>query len=163
METRNNSIETVLGNDKTAIIAWSDVYKTGIDLIDNQHKELVNLTNELYRACFSTSDVLQSVFKEAMSRMVEYVKFHFSAEVELLARINFPDLAEHKKQHAELVTKILEAAKDHSDGKKFVPNAFVRTLKDWIFSHIAVYDKNYALYVSAQKSKGVLTDEQINH
>jgi hemerythrin len=157
METKSDSMEVRVG-DNRVIIAWSDVYRTGIEIIDNQHKELVNLTNELYRACLSTSNVMHSVFKEAMSRMVEYVKFHFSAEVELLEQIKFPDIAEHKKQHAQLITQILQAAKDYNEGKKFVPNTFVRTLKDWIFSHIAVYDKNYALYVSAQKSKGLLPE-----
>jgi hemerythrin len=149
------------GQPEASLVSWSDVYKTGIELIDNQHKELVNLTNELYKACLTGNDTLQTVFLEAMSRMVEYVKFHFSAEVEILERINFPESAEHKRQHNELIKKILETSKEHNEGKKFVPNAFVRTLKDWIVSHIAVYDKNYALFIASQKSKGLLTDAQI--
>jgi hemerythrin len=148
-------------DDKNAFVAWSGVYKTGIELIDGQHKQLVDLTNELYRACQTGNSALQNVFMEAMSRMVEYVKFHFSAEMEILERIKYPQAAEHKKQHNELIKKILEAAKEHTEGKKFVPNAFVRTLKDWIISHIAVHDKNYSLYITAQKNKGLLTDAQI--
>jgi hemerythrin len=156
MTNKNNSSASEPAT--VTIIEWSNVYKTGINKIDEQHKELVKLTNELYSACLSNPGALQTVFKDAMSRMVEYVKFHFTAELEILSRINYPDFPEHKKQHDELIHKILGAVKDYSEGKKFVPNNFVRTLKDWIFSHIAVYDKNYSLYIVSQKNKGLLAD-----
>ena len=142
----------------TKIVEWEDVFNTGIKLIDDQHRELVNLTNELFQACLSGNDAVDPAFKEIMARMVAYVRFHFTAELELLNRIKYPNLNEHKAQHDALVKKILEAAKEHSEGKKFVANQFVRTLKDWVFGHIAVYDKIYAAYVADQKSKGLLKD-----
>jgi hemerythrin len=143
------------------IVIWEDKYVTGIELIDNQHHQLVNLTNELYIACLAGEDVLNTVFKDAMSRMVEYVRFHFSAELKLLNAINYPDYQNHKKMHDNLIHDILDAAKDFNDGKKFVPNNFVRTLKDWVFGHIAVYDKLYSAYVSEQIRKGILTEKEL--
>ncbi|MDR2952862.1 MAG: bacteriohemerythrin [Treponema sp.] len=143
------------------IVVWEDKYATGIQLIDNQHKELVNLTNQLFRACMGSEDELQTLFKEAMSRMVEYVRFHFGAEQKLLEAIGYPEFQNHKKLHEGLVSNILEAVKDQKEGKKFVPNHFVRTLRDWVFSHIAVEDKKYAFYVAGLKKKGLLTDQQI--
>ena len=133
------------------IVTWSEAYATGIKLIDDQHKELVNLTNKLYRSCLSKKDA--TVFKETMSSMVDYVRFHFGTELQLLERINYPDLLEHKKQHESLIKSILNAVKDYNDGKKFVPNVFVRTLKDWIFGHIAFSDKLYVTYIVDQKKK----------
>ncbi|MCL2025712.1 MAG: bacteriohemerythrin [Leptospirales bacterium] len=138
------------------IVTWSETYVTGIKLIDDQHRELVDLTNKLYRACLSEKNT--AVFKETMSSMVEYVRFHFGTELELLERVNYPDLLEHKKQHESLVKNILDAVKDYGDGKKFVPNVFVRTLKDWVLSHIAHSDKLYATYIADQKKKGLLSN-----
>jgi len=146
-------------NTNAAIINWDGKYATGIELIDNQHKELIELINQLHNACLAGGETVGTTFKEAMSRMVEYVRFHLSTEQELLQRIKFPDYPNHKKQHDTLIKSILDAAKDYSDGKKFVPNAFVRTLKDWVLSHIAVYDKAYALYVVDQRKKGLLGDK----
>ena len=142
------------------VVVWDEKYNTGIQLIDFQHKKLVDLIDELYHACF-TGQSAEAVFKETMSRMVDYVHFHFSAEQELLKRIGYPEYHEHKRQHDTLINDIFHAAKDYEEGKKFVPNAFVRTLKDWVLSHIAVYDKNFALYIAAQKRKGLLTDEEL--
>ena len=149
-----------IGSDTTLIVAWDEKLATGIELIDSQHKELIELTNKLYQACLTGNE--GAVFKEAMGRMVNYVRFHFGAEQELLQRIHYPAYPDHKKQHDTLVKDILDSCKAASEGKNFVANNFVRTLKDWIFSHIMITDRMYANYVADMKKKGILTDQQIN-
>ena len=136
-------------HDAGQIVTWNKTYATGIELIDTQHRKLVSLTNELYRACLSGND--GDVFREAMKSMVEYVRFHFSAEQKLLEHINFPGHSNHKKQHDTLILNILDAVQDYKEGRPFVPNNFVRTLKDWVFGHIAVHDKIYAAYYAEQE------------
>jgi len=153
--------DKIITPENDELVSWSDKYATGIELIDSQHHQLVDLTNELYRACLSGGDERLSVFKDAMSRMVEYVRFHFTAELKLLAAIKYPDYNNHKKMHNDLVEEILAASNKYDDGKKFIPNIFVRTLKDWVFGHIAVYDKIYAAYVAEQKRKGILTEKML--
>jgi len=161
MINQNDRLGNVHIKKNTEIVIWEDKYVTGIELIDTQHKKLVELTNQLYLACLAGDEVTSTVFKDAMSRMVEYVRFHFTAELKLLDAINYPDYHNHKKMHDDLVREILDAARDYSEGKKFVPNNFVRTLKDWIFGHIAVYDKIYAAYVADERRKGTLTDRML--
>ena len=162
MINKFDAIDISKGDDNLTLVTWSELFAVGIDLIDNQHYELVNLTNQLYQACMTRDEELGTLFKDSLHRMVEYVRFHFSAELELLARIKYPNYQEHKQQHDQLVKQILEAAKEFEGGKKFVPNNFVRTLKDWVFGHIAICDQQYAAYVKDQKHKGLLTDAEIN-
>jgi len=155
---------THLGGDgkHKQLVVWEDRYATGVQQVDEQHQRLVILTNELYEACLTGNEEKEAVFKTAMSRMVDYVREHFAAELVILERIKYPRFHEHKQQHATLVQDILEAVKEHDEGKPFVPNNFVRTLKDWVFGHIAIYDRLYADYVADQKKKGLLSDQQIN-
>ena len=152
----------LLETNNLDLVVWDDKYATGITMIDNQHKELFSLTNELFNACLDGDEMVKTVFKETMERMVAYVRFHFGAEQELLQRINYPQFHEHKKQHEELVLDILDAVKGYNEGKKFVANHFVRTLRDWILSHIALADQLYVSYLAAQKKKGQLSDLEIN-
>ena len=152
---------TVNQSEKLQLVSWSDKLTVDIEIIDMQHKELVNLTNELYRACLITDPTLTAVFKETMSRLVDYVRFHFTTEIEIMERINFPNTQSHKMQHDQLIMQILKAVHDYNRGKKFIPNQFVRTLKDWIFSHVAIYDQEYATFVRTQKNRGLLTDKDI--
>ena len=155
MVLKNNSIESEPGSDSLDIVTWEEKYATGIELIDVQHRELVSLINELFRACRMGNEVTGFVFKEAMSRMVEYVRFHFSAEQKLMERINYPERHDHQKRHESLIRDILAAAKDYNEGKKMVAHQFVRTLKDWVLGHIAVHDKIYAAYIMELKKKGL--------
>ena len=145
----------------TEIVVWDESYGTGIEFIDNQHRELVKLTNELYQACLAGNEAVGITFKDAMSRMVEYVRFHFTAELEILKRIDYPDYCDHKKQHDTLVMHILAASREYSEGRKFAPNQFVRTLKNWIFGHIAVRDRLYRNYIAEKINQGLLTSQQI--
>jgi len=148
-------------NNPLEIVVWDDKYATGVSLIDSQHRQLVKLTNQLYLACRSSNDKLDTAFKEAMSKMVQYVRYHFNVESKLLETIGYPEYKNHKKMHDDLVKKILDSVNDYHEGKKFVANHFVRTLKDWVFSHIAVYDKQYSFYILDLLKKGMITEEQI--
>jgi len=150
-------IKNVFNSDNdTEIAAWDHRYATGIKLVDDQHRELVTLTNQLYKACRTRDGTLGNVFKETMHKMVEYVHFHFTAENELLERSGYPEYPDHKKEHDSLIKDILTSVKSYEDGNKFVPNSFVRTLKEWIFGHIAIKDHLYATYIRDQMNKGLL-------
>ena len=143
------------GNDDLQIIVWEKRYDTNIPLIDNQHKEFVNLINHLHHSCTGGESV-GAAFKDAMSRLVNYVHFHFKTEMQVMEKIKFPGIKEHSEQHDSLVKDILEAANDYRAGKRFVPHNFVRTLRDWVLGHIALYDKRYADYILDLKKKGML-------
>jgi len=148
-----------LSRPNEELVVWSHIYETGVVLIDEQHKELLNLTNRLYKACLDGDG--HTMFREVMHHLVDYVKFHFSAELKLLEKVNYPNFQEHKKEHEDLARNILDAVRNYDEHKKLMPNAFVRTLKDWVFTHIAVSDRIYADYILNQKKKGLLSDKQI--
>jgi hemerythrin len=138
------------------LVEWDDRYCIGIKLIDDQHKELINLTNRLYEACLEGDEAAGLHFMEAVHATVDYVKYHFAAEEKILENVKYPELFLHKKEHEGFVKKLLEDVKSFEGGKKFIPNVFVRYLKDWILTHIAVEDKKYAEYILNLKKQGIL-------
>ncbi|MDR0399905.1 MAG: bacteriohemerythrin [Treponema sp.] len=143
--------------DESAILVeWDDKYSVGIPLINDQHKELIRLTNELYQGCLAGDDQARDFFFNAIHGAMDYVKYHFSAEEKMMENIKYPRLEEHKKEHEDFVRKMLEDVKSFQGGKKFVPNNFVRFLKDWILSHIAISDIQYARYIMDLKKRGKL-------
>jgi hemerythrin len=135
------------------LVEWNDNYSVGIDLIDGQHRQLIELTNTLYKGCLAGEESARRYFMETIQSTVDYVKYHFSAEEKLMEHFKYPNLLNHKSQHTGFVLKILEDVKSFQSGKKFVPNTFVRYLKDWILSHIAVMDRQYADYILNQKGR----------
>lgn len=133
------------------LITWSARYDTGIGIIDSQHREFVNLINKLYSACLHGRDGIQAGFKEAMSGVVQYVHFHFDAEMEILEKAGYPHASEHKKEHERLIKEILGVLHGYENGVPFVPNKFARVLKDWVLTHIAFQDKDVGEYLAIQK------------
>jgi hemerythrin len=142
--------------EPVVLVEWEDRYSVGISLIDDQHKELVRLTNELYQGCLAGNGEAEEFFFKTIRGVLEYTKFHFSAEEKLMENVKYPNYAEHKKQHEDFVIQLLNEVKSFQEGKKFVPNNFVRYLKDWILSHIALMDTSYAKYIMDLKKQGTL-------
>jgi hemerythrin len=138
------------------IVEWDDRYSIGIPLVDEQHKELIRLTNSLYESCLQGDEAARENFKAAIRELVDYVKFHFGAEEQILKNIKYPGFTVHKKQHEDFVRQVLEEVRNFEEGKKFVPNVFVRFLRDWILTHIAMEDTKYAEYIVALKKRGAL-------
>ena len=140
-------------------VVWGDRYILGLNTIDSQHKQLLDLTNELYKACRQGDEVVDEAFRVVIHKLVDYVKFHLSGEEKMLLKINYPNYAAHKKEHDGFVIKVLEEVRNFESGKTFVPNNFVRFLRDWVLAHIAVSDKLYAEYIMKLKKEGKLTIE----
>jgi hemerythrin len=143
--------------EDTIFVEWDDRYSVGIPAIDNQHKELLNITNNLYNACLKGEDEARAYFREVIRAAFDYVRFHFSAEEKIMFRVHYPDFAAHKQEHEVFVKKILADVVTFEQGKTFVPNAFVRFLRDWVLAHIAVSDKKYSEYIMNLKKHGSLT------
>ena len=121
-------------------IEWDVSYEVGIFSVDAQHKHLVELTNQLYEACTGTQQKLDEQFRSVMKELVDYVMFHFK-----------DDLKEHKQKHEQFVKEILLAVSEYKDGKQFVPANFAFFLRDWLFNHILMTDKQMAKYYLSLK------------
>lgn len=146
----------MMSDEPNHFVEWDDKYSVGIPLIDEQHKELIRLTNELYKNCLSRDSGVHDFFFSAIRKAMDYVKHHFSVEEKMLENVQYPRMAEHKKQHEDFILKIVDDVKNFSDGMKIAPNSFVRFLRDWILSHIAIEDKQYAAYIMDLKKHGKL-------
>ena len=127
-------------------ITWDPSFDVGIEIVDKQHRHLVHLTNMLYNACLGEKNGLDEAFRGVMKELVDYVMIHFRDEERLMKGIKYPKFSEHKQRHESFVKEILTSVNAYTQGKQFVPNNFVRFLRDWLFDHILITDKAMAKY-----------------
>jgi len=130
-------------------VSWDTSYDVGVASVDKQHRHLVDLINSLYNACLDDKTVLDETFRNVMKELVDYVRIHFRDEEAIMESIHYPELKEHKKQHEQFIKEILKAVDAYQNGKQFVPNSFVRFLRDWLFNHILINDKAWARYYAS--------------
>lgn len=127
-------------------VTWSNRYSVGIQVIDDQHKELLNLVNDLYHHSNGNEAEERDYFKKVIHQTINYVKEHFSTEEKLLIAARFPGYEAHKKAHDAFVREVLKSVKEYEDGKRLALVHLAHFLKDWILTHIAVMDIQYAEY-----------------
>ena len=132
-------------------VSWDASYDLGIEQVDKQHRHLVELINDLYCACLGEKGALEEKFRQVMKELVTYVMIHFKDEEKLMEEINYPNIKEHKQYHEDFVREILKSVNDYQNGKQLVPNYFVRFLRDWLFNHILITDKEMSKFYFAHK------------
>jgi len=128
---------------QTELITWSDTFSCGIKLIDDQHKELVRLVNEMYNHVSRDEEQDREYFNKIIREVVTYIKIHFSTEEKIMVAAEFSGYAEHKKIHDGFILSVTDKIGDLSAGKRLSLFSFTRFLKNWALSHIAVTDKEH--------------------
>ncbi len=129
-------------------VEWSKEFSTGIVKIDNQHKNLLNMTNNLFNASKLGEIKATEIFEETMKGLVDYVKFHFKTEEELFLKYDYPSYIEHKEEHDKFTLKVLDMLSSFDNGKKALIIDITKFLKEWIYKHIAISDKEYSNFLN---------------
>lgn len=88
------------------LIRWTPELSVGIDEIDSQHKELVDVLNQLHVAIMERHATPRHAARDAaeiLNRLVDYTRIQFAVEEALMRLLEYPDYEAHKAQHEELV------------------------------------------------------------
>jgi hemerythrin-like metal-binding protein len=126
-------------------IEWSDKYSVGIIKVDDQHKSIVRMINELYAGCREGKEKANEIFRKTIKGLVEYIQLHFKAEEGLLIKYKYPEngFRAHKIEHEKFVVKVSEMLNDFKENRIIVLDDIIIFLKDWLLNHIATIDKVY--------------------
>lgn len=132
-------------------VEWKDEYSVGINSIDEQHKRLLNLINQLQTAVdYSTGDQFE---REALDELVDYTKTHFTYEEGLMRDNDYPDFEPHKAQHEAMFKKVEEVLAEYEKDHDSAMSNATEYLKKWLVNHINGTDKEYSSYLIAKGVK----------
>ena len=112
-----------------------------INSIDNQHKKLVDLMNELNNAMLNGKS--KDVISKILDGLVDYTVFYFDFEEKLLENNKYEDIVNHKKIHVNFVNTIKEFKNDFESGNKEMSKEVMDFLKKWLIDHIMGTDRKY--------------------
>lgn len=85
-----------------ANLVWHDFLEIGVDFIDQDHKHLLAIMQEVQSAIIQHD--FEACAKLLASLLVEAAD-HFHREEAFLAEAKYPGLAKHREYHAELLTQ----------------------------------------------------------
>lgn len=130
------------------IMQWNVNYSVNIKEIDEQHKRLIDLINDLHDAMKigQGKDAMGNVLNE----LADYTLYHFGTEEKLFERYKYLELPEHKKQHDDLTKQVLDLKAKLDKGQSLVTVEIMGFLKDWLNNHILKSDKKYGAFLNGK-------------
>jgi hemerythrin len=121
---------------------WKDSYSVNVKSIDEQHKKLVSIINELNNAMLYEKG--RSVIGKVLKDLVDYTVSHFDYEEKLMEKNGYSDLENHKKIHKDLLKTVGKFYDEFSSGEVEMSKDIMDFLKTWLSEHILGSDKKYS-------------------
>lgn len=146
--------DTLIGKTKSPF-AFTDQYKTGIELIDNEHRKLFDIMGRVNALIHNEN--LYDRFDEIMSLIDElrdYTVFHFTDEEKLMEDCGYPMLDAQKKAHAGFVRELNQVNLDDIDeDQEAYLTDLLEYLLHWLTTHILGMDKKIGEFLAQQEAE----------
>ncbi|MBF0481139.1 MAG: hemerythrin family protein [Desulfovibrionaceae bacterium] len=129
-----------------SLIMWGDWFAVGIPKIDEQHKLLLNMINDL--STVVSNEQKQVVVPSIISRLIDYSKEHFAYEESLMDTVPEDHRQLQTEEHNAFIAKVDDYVGACSSG--YVPYGdMVEFLSGWLVNHIAEVDMELGRYLAA--------------
>ena len=126
---------------------WSEAISVGVTEVDDQHKVLIGILNRFFLSVAQRKD--SEMVGEILEALIAYAKTHFVLEEQLMLDAGYNDakLEAHKTEHQAFIAKLDQLSRKHLEDGKPISIEMIRFLKRWLYDHILVTDRGYALAV----------------
>lgn len=132
---------------------WTEDLSVGVELIDTEHKSLINAVNDLFDAC--SKGLGRKKIADTLAFLQNYTVTHFSDEEKLQKECGYPDYINHQKLHAEFIARVADYGKRlDADGANIALVAdFNGFVTNWLIYHISREDKKIGEHIKSQSAK----------
>ena len=99
-----------------ATFVWDKRFETGIELVDAQHKQLVDTTNTLGELLLKDENVSEETLQGIFQKLATYGRQHFSDEEQLMTQTGIAPahLEAHKARHKQFVEQLVSLWRSRS-------------------------------------------------
>jgi hemerythrin len=131
-----------------ALFEWTATYSVGVTVIDEQHKRLIALINQLHQAM--SAGAAKEIMSQVLAELVEYTVYHFGTEERLFIEQKYPQTTVHLAQHEDFKRTIQALQNEYAAGKLGISIETMHFLKNWLNDHILKVDKLAGAFLVSQ-------------
>lgn len=137
-----------------AFMIWNDNLRTGIEIVDQQHRGLVDLMNQVAPALAHTKTPRVEAIEPLLKKLLDYSAEHFRTEEEIMSRLNMDarGRSHHEASHARFVADVLAMVQSAKTGQEVGGDRLLSFLASWLILHILGEDQTMARQVRALES-----------
>jgi hemerythrin len=133
-------------------IDWRSTYEVGFKPIDDQHKVLIKILNDLYES--QKKGTSQAIINDTLKELIDYTIYHFSTELKFFEQYSYPKESEHIAEHDDFVKKIQSFQNESEAGNIILSMKTLDFLKEWTINHILGTDKEFGDFVMERELGG---------
>jgi hemerythrin-like metal-binding protein len=121
-----------------SLIAWRDEFRLGVESVDVEHREMIELINALDTSMqegASQDDVV-----ETLGEIHARISAHFALEEKIMRNAGYEKLATHKADHERLLDRLLDVIDSVDEEGSYERAALSDYLNGWFSVHFRVHD-----------------------
>jgi hemerythrin-like metal-binding protein len=120
------------------LIEWRNDFETGVAGVDFEHKELVELINELHEEMGrgAPNESIGRFLGEVFAR----ISAHFALEETIMRKHKYDEYLEHKAEHEKLLDDLRDIMDAHEAGPIDYEAALSSAVRDWFVDHFKTKD-----------------------
>lgn len=122
-------------------LKWLNSYETGVDVIDFQHKILVERINDLIELLNNNES--QENLIPLFIFLQDYADYHFSTEEQFFNSFDYRDREKHRLEHMEFRVKIKEMKEKNVENSEKLDENLLEFLMNWLTNHILGTDMKF--------------------
>lgn len=124
------------------LFAWKSEYSVQVELLDQHHKKLFSLLNQLYENTMHSKKV--GSVSAIINELQEYAEYHFLAEEQYMQSKAFPGTAGHISMHRDFSRRIENLNFQCRADDLEVTRELIVVLGKWLLQHVLEEDRKYS-------------------
>ena len=121
-----------------ALIEWPGNLALGIPRIDDQHRTLVKIINQLHESIVRGS--VENELEIIIDELFAYSRLHFDDEMRYFREYNFPSADDHEKEHEKFARYVEDIKANLAVNDKSKAIMLMYFLSAWFSKHIGQED-----------------------
>lgn len=130
-------------------IEWNESFSVGVKELDEQHKRLFKIFDDLLGSLDTAADSRAVV--DVLEGLKEYASVHFATEEKYMSECGYPQLENHKRTHEQFRKKVDDLCSNATMQPVTVLSDTLKFLYAWLSDHILSCDRKYASLVSSSQ------------
>jgi hemerythrin len=127
---------------------WKDDFNINVSQIDEQHRQMLDLALDLHKAVAAGHS--PKALKRRLDALADYTQMHFAFEETLMVAHDYPDMQNHRQEHANLLQRLEMFRQGLADGRLLQLAPAVDVGEDWVLAHVAGADRQLGIFLNRQ-------------
>ncbi len=121
-----------------ALVEWRDDFKIGIEEVDFEHQEMIELINELYGETKKAGSSMAVMY--FLGEIFEKISAHFALEEKVMRELKYDQYEDHKEDHERLLDTIMDIIDEYQDTPTLDEKVLAEQLNSWFVNHFSTKD-----------------------